>query len=207
MSTITSDVRPVRRRLINIHVAVFFPRLWVTGARLDDTFDVCWFAWRLNVFFLDYLPIKKKGGMSVICISQEPFIWSASRLVGLLLRTPRNLNKRGKGVITSANLALVPACGDASQHISVVWLQMNECLQKMKVHNPESRLTTELFIDVLFLPWFRSEMTSIRSVIAVLSAVFGWTCLVQSQHYHPNQSISQSLKCAPHFLAFLHQKS
>lgn len=157
--------------------------------------------------FLDYLPIKKKGGMSVICISQEPFIWSTSHLVGLLLRTQRNLNKRGKGVITSANLALVPACGDASQHISVVWLQMNECLQKMKVHNPESRLTTELFIDVLFLPWFRSEMTSIRSVIAVLSAVFGWTCLVQSQHYHPNQSINQSLKCAPHFLAFLHQKS
>lgn len=120
----------------------------------------------------------------------SPFIRSASHLVGLLLRTPRNLNKRGKGVITSANLALVPACGDASQHISVVWLQMNECLQKMKVHNSESRLTTGLFIDVLFVPWFRSEMTSIHSVIAVLSEVFGWTCLAQSQHYHPNQSIS-----------------
>lgn len=206
MSTITSDVRPVRRRLINIHVAVFFH---ASGLRVPGlmTCSMCAGLHEGWMYFFRLSTNKKKGGMSVICVSQEPFIWSASRLVGLLLRTPRNLNKRGKGVITSANLALVPACGDASQHISVVWLQMNECLQKMKVHNPESRLTTELFIDVLFLPWFRSEVTSIRSVIAVLSAVFGWTCLVQSQHYHPNQSISQSLKCAPHFLAFLHQKS
>lgn len=74
---------------------------------------------------------------------------------------------------------------------------MEKCLQRMKEHTSETRLTSEIPIQTLFVPWSRGGKSPVcAAVTAVSSAETSRTCLVWSQNYQPCHLVeNSSLKC------------
>ena len=74
---------------------------------------------------------------------------------------------------------------------------MEKWLQKMKEHTSETRLTSEILIQTLFVPWSRAGKAPVRAAVTALSsAETSGICLVWSQNHQPCHLVeNSSLKC------------